>query len=870
MARLLTCGFELNNGDKEPAITGAFSGTISSSVKRSGSYSMEVTLAGVAVSSQFQFLATATSGPHFPRAYFRFATFPAAENTIGYLTGSALAVRVTIDASGVLHLYDEDGSIGTSGSALSLDTWYRLEIHFDGTGVGALDTVKLYVDGSEVIGSTTRNVAATVSQFVVGGNLNSETDSTGHWYIDDVAVNDSTGTAQTGLPGAGSVVYARPNGEGEADVGSPTRGGTDSGTNFGQIDEQDPNDATDYIVLPANPSEIWVDVESSATIGIASGDAVTLVEVHGRISAQTASTSNWFPRIESQSGGTKVAGTTTTRASAAWETNDDTAGARQAKLVSYTDPQAGGSWTSGLIDTMQIAARTTDGNPDTWVSSLWAIIEYVPAATAITANAAVTALSAVAATVLTVVTLLAGAQSLGVSAPAAVLTTPGSDQNVTATPSALALRAPPATAQTVVTLAAAEQRLSLKAPTAIATAGATTIAANAVSLGVSAPQATLTVGAVTLQAGTSHLALTAPASTRTATATVSAPSAALGLSAPSASLTAGAVSLSASGQTLTLGPPPAAVLSGAVSLVAPSQTEALSAPTAVITSGQVQSVGAQTLALGAPNATVTAGATTLQAQAAVLALAAPPASVVTVGGPQTLSATAQTLTVTNPVSSLSAGPVTQLAAAQSLVVTAPNAAANAATAVVANSARLAVTAPAAVLVAGSTSISASSPVLAVVAPTATVISGSGPITLLASAQTLGIINPPSTITGGPVTRAAGAQQLALSAPSATSQASNLLATTSARMAVSAPTASLTAATAVTAGSIGISTSAPTASVFVGDITIQAAPTVLVLAAPAADLNVYSFRNVIIATIRDDNPTYTIAPTNPKRTVVFSG
>lgn len=394
MARLVTCGFELNSTvvGHEAANTFAPSGvggSISSTIKRSGTYAGRVSgmSSGSAASvGETKFVSADGAGPFFFRHYFYFVTFPSAANRIIDLLPAAAASQgfVTIDGSGVLALGDEDGTVGTSASALALNTWYRIEVEFNGTGVGANDTLKLYVDGSQVAGSTTRNFSSGISVHVVGGNLNTEANTSGDWYIDDLAINDSTGTQQTGLPGAGSVCYLRPNGAGDADTGSPTRGGADSGTIQGQIDEVTPNDATDYVVLPANPSDYWVDMEAGSVGGIAAADAVTLVEVHGRVSAASATASNWFPQIQSQAAGTKVSPTAIAWASASWFTNDDTAGSRQCKLTSYVDPQAGGVWTPALVDSMQTSAKTTDGNPDTWVSTMWAIVEYVPAVVAST------------------------------------------------------------------------------------------------------------------------------------------------------------------------------------------------------------------------------------------------------------------------------------------------------------------------------------------------------------------------------------------------------------------------------------------------------------------------------------------------------
>jgi hypothetical protein len=372
MARIWTCGWETGDAAKEPGSASGLGGNISSSIKRSGIYSATHTNAGNVYS--FGAGGFSTSNGHYVRVYVQFTSWPTSGAHYTLTLGGRLRVYFSTDGSNIF-LADNTGATLSSGTVnLLLDTWYKIDIELD-QRTGA-HRYALYVDGA-LIGSvyTTALTAAASSQFVI------ESQSVGCTvHFDDAAYNDSTGSApHNTIPTAGSVVHLYPNGAGDADTGSPTRGGADSGTIQGQIDETTPNDATDYVVLPANPSDFWVDVDASNDKGIGASDAVTLVEVHGRLSLAASNTGNWFPQIQSQSAGTKVAGTTTTIALNSWYTNDDTSDLKQAKLRQLTDPQAGGAWTTALLDSMQISARTTDGNPDTWVSTAWALVEYVPA-----------------------------------------------------------------------------------------------------------------------------------------------------------------------------------------------------------------------------------------------------------------------------------------------------------------------------------------------------------------------------------------------------------------------------------------------------------------------------------------------------------
>jgi hypothetical protein len=405
MARLHSVGFELAGSvaamptsneifDVSADVTPL---SIQTTTKRSGSYALrcggsgQPLVSGTRAFARIKFVGSASAGPFFARAYVIFATFPSAENQFLSLEGSGVASSVSVDDVGILRLRDDGGLVGTAADALTTGVWYRIEMLFDASGVGATDILRLYVDGVEVAGSATRSLTSK-NLLVLGGNLASEANTTGEWYFDDAAVNDSAGAAQTTLPGAGSIVHVWPDGDGDADTlvtrssGATTPTGTDRGANWQQLgaafDKPTPNDATDFLLLTATTSEVLVGCESAATAGIGSSDTVTLVQVGGRVTGVTTSGANWIPRIMSQSAGTKVSGATVAMASATWFPHDDGADTRQYKLTSYTDPQAGGPWTPALIDTMQIGAATTDGNPDTLVSALWALVEYVPAVAA--------------------------------------------------------------------------------------------------------------------------------------------------------------------------------------------------------------------------------------------------------------------------------------------------------------------------------------------------------------------------------------------------------------------------------------------------------------------------------------------------------
>lgn len=374
-ARLWSSGGELNAtaSIEFPRASGSFS--LSSSVKRSGDYSVRINglTSGAITAVGTHVASTADNGPFFARFYINITTLPSAENRIFEMEDAAVMVYLTLDETGVLKLYDEDGQI-TGTTTLSTNTWYLINVRMDGSPAAGSDVVQAAVDGIIFATSTTRSLSTGITSFTVGGNLNLEAQTTGEWYIDDMAVNDSTGSAQTGTVGAGSIIHMQPNADGDTAQGS--RGGTDSGSDWGQVDEISPNDSTDYYILDVNNDVLFVNMESSSNAGITSSDSITLVQVGIRHVPVLAASASYQMGIKSQASGTIDVGGTITHDDTTWKTNGDVL-PRNYKLTSYTDPQAGGAWTSALLDTTQIGVRVVDADPDLGISTLWALVEYV-------------------------------------------------------------------------------------------------------------------------------------------------------------------------------------------------------------------------------------------------------------------------------------------------------------------------------------------------------------------------------------------------------------------------------------------------------------------------------------------------------------
>lgn len=377
MARLYTDGAELNTNADGFEITSTDTGTactIQSTVKRSGNYAWQA-YANVAFESYFQFVASPSDNQHFARTYIRIEAAPTATTRIARFLETGISQRVCarLKSDMTLILTEADGTqIGSPSAALSLDTWYRLEMTYDNND--PVSTSALLLDGTTIASTTTGTTIDGVNAWSWG---NIDGDTTLDIFFDDLAVNDTTGTAQASYPGEGSVVLALPTGAGD---NAATTGV------YSYINEIPPtNTATSgstMIELDTTTSIGDYAMTDSSTLGIGSSDTITLVAPIARVREETSGTSNYTLRVKSASGGTTVASSSLDAGNATPRTNPSGTVAFANKFVSYTDPTTSAAWTptgTNSIDNMQVGAATTDGTPDVWVLWLGAHVEYVPA-----------------------------------------------------------------------------------------------------------------------------------------------------------------------------------------------------------------------------------------------------------------------------------------------------------------------------------------------------------------------------------------------------------------------------------------------------------------------------------------------------------
>lgn len=215
MARLVTTGFEWNLGTAGAIETSAHSiepagleaPTVQTTTVRSGTYAGKCDSGASDTAPRWTLsINFGLSITLYTRGYFCWANLPAADVLV---LGTAPAIRLT--TTGKLQLWDFAASaqIGSdSADTVSADgtTWYRLELsHTIGAG-GDGTACEFLLNGTSVAAG---NLATAVSPSWVFG-WNGTPGANKVVYVDDLAVNDSTGSNQTSWPGSGKIVLLKP------------------------------------------------------------------------------------------------------------------------------------------------------------------------------------------------------------------------------------------------------------------------------------------------------------------------------------------------------------------------------------------------------------------------------------------------------------------------------------------------------------------------------------------------------------------------------------------------------------------------------------------------------------------------------------
>lgn len=382
--RLWSSGAELNTTTANVEITGT-SGTVSinGTTKRSGDYAFRANPTSSTGTFHKTWANAAQSNKFWFRTYLRIADDPSANTYIMQIgSGASGKISVQLTTTSTLQLRNEEDNtnIGSASSALSTNTWYRIEVYVDTTTLSSTDA-ELRLDGASVSSSTAENLAAGIDRLTWGSSASGTTDL----YFDDIAINDSTGRAVDNWPGEGRLVHMQPN----ADGSNTAWTGDPSDTNdYDDVDEVTPNDSTDFIRSQTNNQLDDNNLESASNAGIGANDAIKLVSLGVRITPCGNASGgpacffsevdiNWEARITG-GGNTEQSGSIPILDSSGWITNDDDS-AKLNKITLYDLPGTSTApWTVTDLDSAQIGVANRDSSGTGFrVSTTWLQVEYV-------------------------------------------------------------------------------------------------------------------------------------------------------------------------------------------------------------------------------------------------------------------------------------------------------------------------------------------------------------------------------------------------------------------------------------------------------------------------------------------------------------
>jgi len=370
--RLYSSGFELNSvaNGVEFAVPGPTGLSISSSVVRSGSYSLRQNSLTAGYIGH-QWLAANADAHVFIRFYFRVAALPSMTARVLDIVDTSGATRASLrlTSTGTLQLFNAAAQVGPDSWALVKDLWHCVEMEFQSLNDAGYDVLQARLDGTPFAASL-KETLGKVARFRLGNTV-TITGSTPDFYFDDVAINDQNGVGENEFPGPGKIVVLMPNAAGDSASGES--GPTPGKAGWKMVKEVPPDDASGYWRLTATNDKLSVNIADTTTI--TKDNRIKLVQVGARVAGASGSPCSYSLGIKSQASGDQLNSGTTTLADATFSTHDDTV-PRNYKLSVYADPQSTNPWTVDRLNTTQIVVQSPDVKPEVRVTSLWALVEY--------------------------------------------------------------------------------------------------------------------------------------------------------------------------------------------------------------------------------------------------------------------------------------------------------------------------------------------------------------------------------------------------------------------------------------------------------------------------------------------------------------
>lgn len=382
--RLWSSGFELNStapGVEWTTHAGSSPPAIQTAIVRSGAYALQaVPVAdGGTRALVKQWLSTDAGANVYVRFYLRVGSLPPAETTLLALAAGDGTRRASIRLSsgGALRLFQDspagDTSIGAGSAALVLNTWYRVELHFNSLLSAGAQVLEARLDGA-AFGATSTASLGPVSRLLLGivsgGGTGSPT-----LYLDDVALNDGTATqTQNSWPGEGRILHLRPSADDPGNRGwTPSAGGG----HYALVNEVAPDDGAGCLSAGAPAVDSFGLQGATGAIPAASG--ISLVQVGLRATAG-GELSDVRGQLRLAAGTGAVTSGPTHDGQPGYATNDAVSygGTGNYLLTSDRQPGSASPWTIAALDTARAGYGYLSGTGTISVTATWLLVEYVP------------------------------------------------------------------------------------------------------------------------------------------------------------------------------------------------------------------------------------------------------------------------------------------------------------------------------------------------------------------------------------------------------------------------------------------------------------------------------------------------------------
>ncbi len=223
---------------------------------------------------------------YFARVYLNSTLVSGATKEILGFGAIGAGIAVYYSTTGTVGLIANNNLQTPESAAINDGAWHRIELSATATATGNWTAGELRVDGISIAtfsGSFTRGGS---TQFFWGWSL--QPGASKVINMDDLAVNDSTGSANTTFPGSGKVLLLSPTADSAVGTGWTLGTGTAISSNgFGSVDNTPPTGVAD-LAVGSDPKQIRnasnnANVNYDATMttytaaGVTAGDTINAV-----------------------------------------------------------------------------------------------------------------------------------------------------------------------------------------------------------------------------------------------------------------------------------------------------------------------------------------------------------------------------------------------------------------------------------------------------------------------------------------------------------------------------------------------------------------------------------------------------------------